>query len=295
MSLLTAEIQSLHDLAVKTAKQAGVHIQSRVGNHSGAQSKDGGDTLASQVVTEVDHESEDLIIANLDDSICSFNLGLLTEESEDNASRHEKGAFWCIDPIDGTLPFTEGVPGYSVSIALVARDGTPLIGVIYDPVLQITYHALRGGGAMRDGVTIPPDDKSSANQLTWAMDRSMKESIDYPRALEMMEELAFEEGFDGLKILDHAGSVLNACWVTENKPAVYFKFPKSNKGGGSVWDFAATACLFTEWGQPPTDVHGDPLRLNPNGCTFMNEKAVVYGSSAKLRESVRLLYQDLRS
>ena len=123
----------------------------------------------------------------------------------------------------------------------------------------------------------------------------MKKSIDNARAREFVEELAFREGFDGLKILDHAGSVLNACWVTQNQPAVYFKFPKPTQGGGSVWDFAATACLFNEWGQPPTDIHGEPLNLNPEGSTFMNERAVVYASSPELRKAIHEFYRDLKA
>ncbi len=35
--------------------------------------------------------------------------------------------------MDGTLAFINGHPGFAVSIALVAQDGTPQIGVVYDP------------------------------------------------------------------------------------------------------------------------------------------------------------------
>ena len=295
MNLYANDLKALHDLAVETAKEAGVHIQSRVHNHRGPQAKDSGDTPASQVVTEVDHESQDLILSRLTDSIVDYELGLLTEESEDNSSRLEKDAFWCIDPIDGTLPFTEGIPGYSVSIALVSREGKPLIGVIHDPVMKTTYHAFLGSEAMRDGKVILSGNEYSASHLTWTQDRSMKKSIGNARAREFLEELAYREGFDGLKILDHAGSVLNACWVSQNQPAVYFKFPKPTQGGGSVWDFAATACLFKEWGQPPTDIHGEPLNLNPVGSTFMNEKAVVYASSPELRKAIHEFYRDLKA
>ncbi|MEM0969358.1 MAG: inositol monophosphatase family protein [Verrucomicrobiota bacterium] len=296
MTFSPATIQSLHGLALETAKRAGVHVQSRVGNHRGAQTKEGGDTLASQVVTEVDLESQNLILSSLTDSLSAYDLGWLTEESEDNASRHEKEAFWCIDPIDGTLPFTEGVPGYSVSIALVGRSGTPLIGVIHDPVHSTTYHAYQGGGAMRDGALLSAVGAgSSAHHLTWVMDRSMKKSIEYSRAQESLEELARQHGLGGVTILDHAGAVLNACLVMQHKPAVYFKFPKSTRGGGSVWDYAATACLFAQWGQPPTDLFGAPLQLNPKGSTFMNEKAVVYASSGELQEAVLSLYREIRA
>ncbi|MEM9016504.1 MAG: inositol monophosphatase family protein [Verrucomicrobiota bacterium] len=292
MSFSDNDLKTLHGLAVRTAERAGAHVHSRVDNHGGAQAKEGGDTLASQIVTEVDHESEDLILGDLANSIDAHELGLLTEESEDDQSRHERSAFWCVDPIDGTLPFTEGIPGYSVSIALVSRTGTPLIGVIHDPVEQVTYHAFRGGGAFRDGVRIQSHADSRDHPLTWAMDRSMTTSPRFPSALKAMEFFVERAGFPGLEILDHAGSVLNACWVTDHDPALYFKFPKKSRGGGSVWDFAATACLASEWGQPATDIHGDPLDLNPAGCTFMNEKGVVYGSNEELRELAYQLYRS---
>ena len=52
-----------------------------------------------------------------------YDFGILTEETPDNGSRLVKDYFWCVDPLDGTLPFTEGTPGYSVSIALVSKSG----------------------------------------------------------------------------------------------------------------------------------------------------------------------------
>ncbi|NRB75170.1 MAG: inositol monophosphatase [Verrucomicrobiales bacterium] len=295
MSLSSNDLQSLHDLAVEAAKRAGVHIQSRVDNHSGAIAKDAGDTPASQIVTEVDHESQDLILESLADSIQEFDLGLLTEESEDNSSRHEKDAFWCIDPIDGTLPFSEGVPGYSVSIALLARDGTPLIGVIHDPVDNTTFHALRGGGAFQDSHPIRCPEEPTGTHLVWCMDRSMKQAPNFPETKQAVEQLAEDLGLEGIWTFDQAGSVLNACLITRFAPSIYFKFPKASKGGGSVWDFSATACLMEEWGQPATDIHGDPLQLNPDGCTFMNERAVVYASSLDLKKSIYRLIQELQN
>ena len=126
----------------------------------------------------MDLESQQLILEMLAGSMREFSLGLLAEESEDNASRFETDAFWCIDPLDGTLPFVEGTAGYSISIALVSRGGEPLIGVVRDPVDKVTYHACRQGGAFRNALPMssvaPRDDGKS---LTWLMDRSMK-SVD---------------------------------------------------------------------------------------------------------------------
>lgn len=290
MKFFDADFTKLHDLAITAAKQAGSHIQAKVGQHRESNTKEAGNTLASQVVTEVDLESQVLILELLGDSIGEYHLGLLTEESEDDSSRLESAYSWCIDPLDGTLPFIEGVPGYSVSVALVSREGESVLGVIHDPVANETFHALKGRGAFKNGEPIPATAPPDSGPLTWIMDRSMKSLDNFPEVFAAMEKLAAEAGCSGLVTIDTAGAALNGAWVTQHSPAVYFKFPKASKGGGSLWDFAATACLLSEWGQPATDIFGKPLALNPVGSTFMNEHGVIYASSAGLRESVMGLH-----
>lgn len=292
MKLSRNDLEQLHALAMETAALAGRHIQKRVGNHGETLSKAGGHTLASQVVTEVDFESEQLILAALRKSTLQYQLGLLTEETEDDSSRLDADYFWCIDPIDGTLPFTEGVPGYSVSIALVSKEGEPIIGAVQDPITGKLYHALKGSGAFVNGDPIPKISAGSPSHLTWAMDRSMNQTACYPELLKAMESLASELGLIGVRILDQFGSVLNACQVTQTELSVYFKFPKPEKGGGSIWDFAATACLFQEWGRPFSDIHGDKLELNPKGSTFMNQKGALYATDEILVEKVKAIYRD---
>jgi 3'-phosphoadenosine 5'-phosphosulfate (PAPS) 3'-phosphatase len=56
------------------------------------------------------------------------------------------------------------------------------------------------------------------------------------------------------------------------------KRPKKEKGGGSIWDFAATACIFQELGLPATDFEGGALDLNKKNGTFMNEHGVFYAN-----------------
>jgi 3'-phosphoadenosine 5'-phosphosulfate (PAPS) 3'-phosphatase len=295
MKMRQTDLEKLCTLAVNAAEVAGDHIQSRVGQHRETFTKEsGGNTLASQVVTEVDLESQRLILEMLKESMDEFPLGLLTEESEDDSSRFEADAFWCIDPLDGTLPFVEGTPGYSVSIALVSRGGDPLIGVVRDPVEEVTYHACRDQGAFCNTLTMSatklPGDRRT---LTWLMDRSMKNLDDFSPVENAMNKLAAEMGCsDGIRIVDHAGAALNGCWVAEQAPAVYFKLPKPEKGGGSLWDFAASACVMSECGLPATDIFGRRLDLNRQGDTFMNKNGVLYASSGELAEAVVRINQE---
>ena len=293
MKLDHSDLEALLELAIAGAQKAGAHIQSKVGHHGKTFTKTSGDTLASQVVTEVDLESENIIVDALEDSLDRYDLGLLTEESEDDSSRLESDYFWCIDPIDGTLPFSEGQPGYAVSIALVSREGVAHLGVIQDPVSDTLYHAMRGAGAWKNNQRIPKVNEVPNQTLTWSMDRSMKQLPNFSQIQIKMEELAQQMNLEGLHIFDQSGSVLNACSVIEHCPATYFKFPKPNSGGGSVWDFAATNCLIQELALVASDIYGQPLQLNPVTSTFMNEKGALYASSEELGRSVRAIFQQI--
>ena len=92
--------------------------------------KSAGNTLASQVVTQVDLACDKCIKGILKESCERHDIAVLTEESIDDKQRFIKDYFWCVDPLDGTLPFIEGRTGYAVSIALVSQKGTPVIGVV---------------------------------------------------------------------------------------------------------------------------------------------------------------------
>lgn len=56
---------------------------------------------------------------------------------------------WCVDPLDGTVNYTHLFPMFCVSIAF-CLNGIPVVGVIYQPVLDTTYSAFVGGGAWQD-------------------------------------------------------------------------------------------------------------------------------------------------
>ncbi|HVL82512.1 MAG TPA: inositol monophosphatase family protein [Actinomycetota bacterium] len=60
---------------------------------------------------------------------------------------------WIVDPIDGTINFASGVPIWGTLIAH-AVDGEVVAGVVSAPALGERYHAVRGGGAYRNGERI---------------------------------------------------------------------------------------------------------------------------------------------
>jgi len=71
---------------------------------------------------------------------------------------------------------------------------------------------------------------------------------------------------------------MNAILVLENGPACMLKYPKHQNGGGSIWDYAATACIYNELQLPATNFEGGRLDLNKEEGTFMNHEGVFYSN-----------------
>lgn len=254
--------------------------------------KEGGQSEASQVVTEVDRKSQELILEALEESVKRFSLGILSEEQDDDGGRFENDFFWSIDPLDGTLPYVESRPGYAVSIALVSRAGVPEIGVIYDPTTDTLDCVLRGGGMTRNGLPwSPPQPQTNAGLSVFA-DRSFAKLPGYAALSAALDALSMELGGTEAKVVMGSGAVLNALQALTNPPACYFKFPKAEEGGGALWDFAATACLFTEAGAVATDIDGEALDLNRTGDTWMNQRGVLFATSSRLAAQITSIYRD---
>ncbi len=279
------DLKELTKHAVQAALDAGELIRSHQNREVEVLHKEGGDTYASQVVTEVDRKAQDVILQVLGPSCEEFDLAVLTEESEDDGNRFEKECFWCIDPMDGTLPFIRREPGYSVSIGLVAKDGSPQIGVVYDPVHDVLWQATKRQGILRNGEPWALD--TSSEELTFTYDRSFADRPERDRVLRELEDYAHSIGLGKLVSIQFGGAVINACHALENGPGCHFKFAKPQEGGGSLWDYAATACLYEEAGAVVSDVHGQPLDLNRPDSTFMNHRGAIYATDQDLAGRIR--------
>lgn len=192
--------------------------------------------------------------------------------------------------MDGTLAFTEGRTGYAVSIALVAKSGDPLIGVVYLPDLDDVYAAIKGKGLQLNNEVFKRK-ALDAELLQVYMDRSLLAATYFDSlkkeiqnwAEEKEKELVYQVGY---------GAVRNAIGVLHSASACYFKFPKDQEGGGSIWDFAATRLFFEELGLIVADSFGKQLHLNNPESSFMNKTGVLYATDSALFDFViRLGYQ----
>ncbi len=157
---LRERLPTLLDHAVRAAKASAAEILSGFRN-PGLVIERKADT---SVVTPHDREAERQIRASLALAPAA-DVGFTGEELGDQSG--DAPLRWLIDPIDGTLSYTRGIPLFGTFVALDdTRHHRGLLGVIHLPVFGETYAAFRGGGARCDG---KPIEVSSQNDLRAAM------------------------------------------------------------------------------------------------------------------------------
>lgn len=273
------DLENLCILAKQAALEAGQFIADSKIDEFNISHKEGGENLASCVVTEIDIKAEKIILDTLSPTFS--DIGLLAEESaSDSTSRFKKNYFWCIDPLDGTLAFSKGEDGYSTSIALVDKKGIPHIGVVYNPKEKNLYWAIKDKGAYKND--IPFKAPNNRTNLTLLYDQSYLNHPLYKDHIDGLKLSLKELGLNELNIHPLGGAVMNGISTIEYAPALYYKFPKKAKGGGSIWDFAASSIIQKEAGGFNSDFFGNPIDLNRADCTFMNHKGIIYISSKEL-------------
>ena len=149
-----SELLQLLELAEQIAREAGTLLMNRpedfVLDHK---------SNKLDFATQMDHKSEALITERI--RTLRPSDGLLGEEGA--ARESESGYTWVIDPIDGTVNYLYGVPGWCVSIAVKDNDGYA-VGVVYSPATHSLWKAARGHGAFLNGHPIHCNDPVSLDR-----------------------------------------------------------------------------------------------------------------------------------
>ena len=138
--------------AVATVRRAAQLIRDNLGQNAGVGLK----SSPSDVVTQTDLDSESLIRECL--LAATPEAGIIGEEGGQTAAAAPLQ--WIIDPLDGTVNFTYGVPLFAVSIA-AAYEGTMVAGAVIDVLRDEVFSAGLGLGARRDGEPITSSTCSS--------------------------------------------------------------------------------------------------------------------------------------
>ena len=199
---------------------------------------------AKDVVTEVDHLSEALIL----DAIRAAHPtdGIIAEESGEHAGGGRapttgEGRAWIVDPLDGTINYANGIPFFCVSIALV-DGGRPIVGVIHDPIRHETYAATDEGPALRDGLPIRASDKAALSDFVVSMALSGPALITRARIVRRAIRVPRSMGSAALA-LAYVGNGRFDAFVQQ--------------GGLSLWDVAAAGLIAERGGATVTNLAGE--------------------------------------
>ncbi|PIB35234.1 hypothetical protein BFP72_07410 [Reichenbachiella sp. 5M10] len=287
-----SELKALSIIAERAAADAAAFIRQHNEGDIVVDRKKGMSSEASSVVTWVDLQCQALILERLQESRERYDIGLLTEELPDDGSRLTREYFWCVDPLDGTLAFTARKPGYAVSIALIDRAGVPVIGVVHEPITRQYMVAVQGQG-VRSTLQAPTEMSDTSDQLVCFLDQQMAVHPRYEALRTMLDTVAQEMHLSGVVYVSGSGAVLQACHVALHEHAVFFKIPKTQLGGGCIWDYAATACFFGELARPVSDLSGAPLHLNNPDTPFMNHCGVLYSSEQQITDHLIAFFESI--
>jgi fructose-1,6-bisphosphatase/inositol monophosphatase family enzyme len=186
------------------------------------------------VVTRFDREAERLIREIL---AHAGPWPLLGEEFGLGETALEKASHrWVLDPIDGTLGFTRGLPTFGTLLAFeTLQPLRSLVGAIHLPAAAETYSAARGLGAWCNGL-----------RIRVASDRPLKQCIVAHVPLANFARAGLSTGFEKLM---RAGTHLRGChdcW--SHAMAARGALDALVELGLNRWDVAATEVIVEEAG-----------------------------------------------
>ena len=220
-------------------------------------------------LTIADKISNDIISSGLKST--QFPLVISEEMTEiPYEERKDWKNFWLVDPLDGTKEFVKRNGEFTVNIALM-NNGLPVFGLIYLPVPQTLYFAIKGRGAYR---------VLDAGNFTYQwMEQLMKVAEKLPlfqpkkqyTIVASRSHLSPEtESFINKEKEKHgnvntvsAGSSIKFCLVAEGKADTYPRFAPTME-----WDSAAGQIIVEEIGKKV-------LNMETNKTLSYNKKSLL--------------------
>lgn len=192
-------------------------------------------------ITQVDELSEQEIIRTLRKAYPDHSI--LAEES--GLQKKNEDYTWIIDPLDGTTNFIHGFPQFAISIALKCRNKLE-VAVIYDPLRQELFTAVRGSGAQLNNRKIRVSSCQKINSALVGTGFPFKEKEFFPIYFQTFKAIfpqttgVRRAGSATLDLAYLAAGRLDGFWEMSLEP----------------WDMAAGVLLITEAGGFVTDFYG---------------------------------------
>ncbi len=245
------DLKSARQLAIQAAETAG-----NIALASFDKPKDIRFKGRANPVTNVDLEAEASIVKLIEETFPDHNI--LTEEV--NTVDRGSEFTWVIDPLDGTMNYSSGIPIFCTSIAL-ARSDTPILGVVYDPIRKDLFVAEEGKGAFLNGKRIYTTKKRSLSEANVGLDLGYQE-ISRLRGIETM--LGLRLIIQSFRLIGSA--VLGSCYAACGKFDLYFH------PSVYAWDLAASTIIAREAGAVVTEFSGQEVTIRSHNFVVSNSE-----------------------
>jgi myo-inositol-1(or 4)-monophosphatase len=204
------------------------------------------------IVTEADVAAQSALAARLARIAPEPMVGEeMTQAERDAALADGGGSFWCVDPVDGTSNFANGIPFFAVSVALFA-SGRPALGVVYNPATDELFHAARGGGAWLGDERLPL--RPGATVLAEAIAGADLKRLPPPLAASLASRAPCHSQ------RNFGASALEWCYLAAGRLDVYVH------GNQQPWDYAAGSLILEEAGGCHAAFDSEHLWADPFGA-----------------------------
>lgn len=216
-------------------------------------------------LTITDTAINDLIIARVK---ATYPGHAVLGEEASFGTKEESEYMWIVDPVDGTIPFSHGVPTFAFSLALTHK-GESIVGVVNDPVMGRLLWAEKGKGAFLNG---DPLKVSTSRTIAHTVI-----NVDGPQNKE------FPVGNLPALINEQKGRITKfSCLVYGGMMVALGEYSAAVCTGWMPWDIAALKVIVEEAGGKVTSLYGEEQLYNQDIKGALISNGLVHGEVLNL-------------
>ena len=203
------------------------------------------------------YKEDRTVVTMVDKKINSYLIDKVKEKysnhsviGEEESSRKDSLYTWVCDPLDGTGMYVNHIPVFVFSLALV-YDGDPIIGVVYNPIEDKMYTAIKGKGAYCNDKKIHVNNKRLG-------DLGYKTNVELFNN-NIVDEVSYIREIKNISKISSIGSVARSSMAIATGDFSCDIFPGTSHGN---CDIAASKLIVTEAGGKVTNLYGEEQRYD---------------------------------
>jgi myo-inositol-1(or 4)-monophosphatase len=241
--------------AVEAALKAGKILRDGFGSVFTISNKEG----KNNFVTEFDKLSEKKIIDYISSRYPDHFF--LAEESGSTGAKNNGAVRWIIDPLDGTTNFAHNLPIFSISIA-AEYNGELLCGVIYQPILDELFLAIRNKGAFLNNspIQVSSNNDFDSSFLVTGFPYNINQNPCH--CIDNFVDIILR----GIPVRRLGSAALDLAYVAAGRFDGFWEINLN------PWDIAAGVILVEEAGGVVTQYDGNPYKIGCQSILATNGK-----------------------